>query len=294
MKERWLFCEGQTDAPVLKAVFAALGYDVIAESTGGNPGKIARWRTENGVTAASISDRDYRPLEDCDASYKKGSMKFRWRRHSIENYLLEPEVVSKAVENIKRSLQAMPNPPICTEALPQGDLEAIRKELSEAAKQIIHKECGCFCVHGLWVDLKESLGRIQQRVPAMFTSAETATMDECVTELQAEAARLMSVIKVASSANELKDSEIVHRYADQLMKLQQTNYWQDMTFLHEFHGKRLFGEVLQQLNRTYGFRPSPALFYAELTNAIESIAIVSRDAKCLEDFRQLGESVLSL
>jgi len=46
MKERWLYREGRSDAPVLKAVFGALGFDVITEWTGGNPAQIARWQRE--------------------------------------------------------------------------------------------------------------------------------------------------------------------------------------------------------------------------------------------------------
>jgi len=294
MIERWLYCEGLSDAPVLKAVFAALGIDVITESTGGNPAEIARWQRENGAVAASISDRDYRSLEDCDASYSNGSVRFLWRRHSIENYLLEPEVVSKAIENIKYSLRAMPYPPACTELLPENDIGVINNELIEAAKRIVHKECGCFCIHGLWVDLRESLGRIQQRLPAVFTSGDSATEEECVVALKTEANRLVNAALQASSAEELQDSEIAKRYQDRLGKLRQDDYWQQMTFLREFHGKRLLRELRQRLDESYGFQPPAALFLQELINASEAIAIATPEAECLKDFQKLGERVLKL
>ncbi|NKC16517.1 MAG: hypothetical protein GKR94_31225 [Gammaproteobacteria bacterium] len=261
MKERWLYCEGQSDAPVLKAVFAALAIDAIPESTGGNPAEIARWQHENGVAAASISDRDYRSLADCDASYNVGSVKFLWRRHSIENYLLEPVVVSKTIENIKHSLQAMPHPPACTENLPENNINAIKNDLVEAGKQIIRKECGCLCIHNLWVDLRESLGRIQQRIPCIFTSGNNTTEEECVTALKAEVSRLVSAASEASIAQDLQEAEIAARYATRIAQMQQESYWQDMTFLHEFHGKRLLRELRQQLDKSYGFHPPSELFF---------------------------------
>lgn len=294
MKERWLYCEGQTDAPVLKSVFAAFGFDVIAESTGGNPGEIVRWRRENNVVAASVSDRDYQSKVDCDASYSDGSVKFLWRRHSIENYLLEPVVVTAAINNIKRTLQAMPYPPACTDALPENDVEAIRNELHEAGKQLFFKESGCLCIHSLWVDLRESLGRIQQRVPAVFTSGNSVTEEDCVAALTAEAARLTTATSDAINSDALTEGGVARRYTEKLAEIQRPEYQQNMTFLHEFHGKRLLKAFLNRMNQSFGFQSSASLFTSELTIAIESIAVESPDADCLADFRELGESVLSL
>ena len=294
MIERWLYCEGQSDAPVLKAVFGALGVDVIVESTGGNPAEIARWQRENGTVAASISDRDYRSLDDCDATYANGSKKFLWRRHSIESYLLEPEVVSKAIGNIKNSLRALPYPPACTESLPENDTEAIRSALIEAAKRIVHKECGCFCIHTLWVDLRESLGRIQQRFPGALTSGNHATVEQCVDALKAEASRLMDATLAASNAEELQEGSVANRYRDRLEELQQDDYWTQMTFLREFHGKRLFRELRQRLRESYDFRPSREDLEEELIKAIETIALTAPEAEFLSDFRALGERVLLL
>lgn len=294
MIERWLYCEGQSDAPVLKAVFAALGIDVIVESTGGNPAEIARWHRENGALAASVSDRDYRSLEDCDASYRNGSVRFLWRRHSIESYLLDPEVLSKAIENLKHSLQGLPHPPACTELLPDYNIGVIKSELIEAAKRIVHKECGCFCIHGLWVDLRESLGRIQQRFPHVFTSGDDATEEECLAALQVEANRLADAASRASTTDELQEGRVIKRYQDRLKELQQDEYWEEMTFVQEFHGGRLLRELRRRLDESFGFRASADLFSRELIKAIEAIAIATPQAECLNDFRELGENVLEL
>jgi len=294
MKERWLYCEGPSDAPVLKAVFGALSFDVIAEWTGGNPAQIARWQRVHGMVAASISDRDYRSEADCNASYQNDSVKFLWNRHSIESYLLTPEVVTLAIQRIKRSLQAMPHPPAYTESLPENDIEVIKNNLAQAARQIMHKECGCICVHSLWADLNESLGRIQQRIPAVFTSGDKATEEQCVTALKDEADRLMKVATDASGAHHLNDRMIGERFTSQLNHMEQPSYWDNLKFLHEFHGKRFVRAFLSQMDESYGLRLPKELFLQELTTAIENIAITTPDADCLADFRKLGNAVLNL
>ena len=77
MTVKWLYCEGKTDTPVLNAAFAALGVsNIVVESTGTSPANVAAWKREQGFVAASVADRDYRPIEECDATYKPSRKKF--------------------------------------------------------------------------------------------------------------------------------------------------------------------------------------------------------------------------
>src|SRR5579872_2182866 len=107
MQELWLVCEGRSDRNVLAGVFTDLSADIAVEPAGGIEGvrAVAQYlRAQRGGVVASIADRDYRRLEEAEASFGAGSSNFLWPRHSIENYLLQPEVVAMAFTSLKTSV----------------------------------------------------------------------------------------------------------------------------------------------------------------------------------------------
>ena len=98
-----LFVEGNLDAQVLAAI---LGGDPVVRSGGSKNSLAPRARTERserGIAAGYLRDRDFdfeppddstRPEVDrCDAGEAFG---WRWCRHEIENYLIDPALVERA------------------------------------------------------------------------------------------------------------------------------------------------------------------------------------------------------
>lgn len=76
--------------------------------------------------AYTIEDRNYRPLVECERSWRPDSKRLIWRRHEIENYLLDPRVVSIAFAALRASVAKWPS------ALPESvaDIESLLLQLA--------------------------------------------------------------------------------------------------------------------------------------------------------------------
>ena len=95
-----LFIEGKLDAELLNSIFQ--GNPVL--KIGGSKSNLktrARAECENKITAGYLRDRDFdydppttlsSPALDCD-----NPPGWRWCRHEIENYLIEPSLISEAM-----------------------------------------------------------------------------------------------------------------------------------------------------------------------------------------------------
>lgn len=120
MAEVYLICEGPADGldvRVLNLVIAEkFSKAVWINAAGGDTslGSVATWFEEksrrslkNGTLgppvdrAYSVEDRDYCSAQEVEARWRPASKRFMWRRHEIENYLLDPRVVAGAFEDRK-------------------------------------------------------------------------------------------------------------------------------------------------------------------------------------------------
>jgi hypothetical protein len=97
-----LFVEGELDAQVLQPILKGRPVVDPGGSKYGLRPKV-REKRKKGVLAAYLRDRDFDydpPKElghpEVDAQDSSGILGWRWSRHAIENYLLEPSVVASA------------------------------------------------------------------------------------------------------------------------------------------------------------------------------------------------------
>ncbi|WP_295436507.1 hypothetical protein [uncultured Thiodictyon sp.] len=99
-----LFVEGNLDSEILAAVFAG---SLVVRRGGSKDGLAPQARYErekNAVKAAYLRDRDFdhEPPQDCHAATVDRLdgdtvLGWRWARHEIENYLLDPAIVERAI-----------------------------------------------------------------------------------------------------------------------------------------------------------------------------------------------------
>ena len=283
----WLFCEGKTDPPVLRAAFYALGIsNITAEATGTSPAKVASWKREQGNAAASVSDRDYRPLAHCDATYLPGKKKFYWRRHSIENYLLEPVVVAKAFESLKQSMSEVKSPPSWVESLP-SELDKVATDLQNAAKQISNQECGCIALQRLWSSLGDKFGHVQFSTPAIYKADDEQKEADCRQGLVDVAKQIAATAKSWSTAELLKTENVEEMYNEKLNEVSASAYLETNAFLYEFHGKRLKRSFLSLLNEQYGLALSGDLFQEELIKGFGIVLAEDAKAAVAKDIRDV-------
>jgi hypothetical protein len=151
-----LVCEGgkdSLDARVLNATLS-LALSVLATISGAGGGSslgsVAAWIEEesrdllpNGsfsrpqIVALYIEDRNFRPRPEAEAPWTRRDAKgLFWRRHEIENYLLEPAVVLAAFQSLRRDV-AEP----WTQALP-NDVAAVTALLTAIAAPLLEDHAG--------------------------------------------------------------------------------------------------------------------------------------------------------
>src|SRR5580658_1448758 len=121
MADVYLVCEGPAnglDVRVLNAVLAVKLDAAVKIIPAGGDKNLAGVRTyleeksrhsgpgELGAPedrALSIEDRNHRPRSAADGTWSGSDKNLVWRRHEIENYLLEPRIVDAAFESFRRT-----------------------------------------------------------------------------------------------------------------------------------------------------------------------------------------------
>ena len=198
-----------------------------------------------------------------------------------------------AMANMKSSLLELEHPPACAAGLPT-EVDQIKAELIEAAREISPQECGCIVIETMWRELTESLGRIQKRVPAILANGNLPSEKDCQDALVNEFNRIRDAASRCSSAEELTDSSIRKRFDAKLSMVTDANFLNELRFIPAFHGKRLMRRLRNRLQSGFGFSPNQKLFQRELTNSLESLVLENPESDVANDFRDLANIVCAL
>ena len=92
-----LLCEGDSDERLLDRIFNTR--ELKAQQVGTrNIRPAAAYLARQNQPVFTIQDRDFRPLSEAEECYSQNYAErhFMWRRHELENYLIEPRVVANA------------------------------------------------------------------------------------------------------------------------------------------------------------------------------------------------------
>jgi hypothetical protein len=187
MAELWLVCEGEprsVDVAVLQLAFASvLPAEIVVEpACGSSPNVVARFlEIRRGGRAAFLNDRDYRPRAEAETALTDGKSGFFWRRHSIENYLLPPQVLLRAFQRLRERFdrQYPGRVPAWFAALP-ADHEQVAEALRECARRRAAEEACRLANHRLWDELPSSVGQVQKRNPRTPTTFDPSAWREAL------------------------------------------------------------------------------------------------------------------
>ena len=180
MPELWLVCEGEkgsVDVAILKPVLSTiLAAEIVVEPAGGDSqlSTVARFlEDQRGGRAAYVKDRDYRPREAAEVALQERSPEFLLRRHSIENYLLPPQIVLRAFTQLRQRFerQARGRVPQWLSALP-ADAEQVADALRECARRRTAEQACFLATHRFWDALPTTVGQIQKRHPTKPTAGD--------------------------------------------------------------------------------------------------------------------------
>jgi hypothetical protein len=292
MAELRLLCEGESDVAVLKPMFQFLNAAVTVESVGGigSLGGAAALSRRRGDTVATVGDREYRTRAQADAAFAAGSKRFLWRRHSIENYLLQPPVVVEALQLLRQKLtQQFPKLPDWAKALPDKP-DDIAEVLRRTAQELAPREALCLALWRLRDDLDLAIGQpVQWRTP---TAHENAT--GCREALVSEAGRLIAAMQARINCPLLAAEAVVRRYEEHYATLCSADYLQQLTFLEEFRGHDLLERFHEQARAEWKLQQSPKGFTKRLIEGLEVAYKAQPNLFGTDDFRDLANGVRAL
>jgi len=246
MPTTYLVCEGPSDAAVLTRVLvggtiSVPGLVVKAAHGSGLVRQVATYLSrETKDTVASVQDRDFRTLDEVERSWAPDSRRFIWRRHMVENYLLEPPLIASALERIRRSPRTKwPND--------LGDDTATAEVLlAEAARVEAPRHAGWMCIHEIRREL-EPYGRRVFETPTGWVEPETANgwTDYIVSELQQSAAVWGSRV---GKAGAIGQDCVGTMYKAALQAVTAADYVASRGCLTDFRGHRLLSELSRLLS----------------------------------------------
>lgn len=296
MTDVWLVCEGKTDRPILENVFTrVLPTGILIRSAGGCdaiPSVAAYLAQENAGTVATafVVDRDYARRNVVEAAFNDGKRRFRWRRHSIENYLLAPAVVVHALTSMINTTASSKR--YLLGSVPK-DEATIAMELRTCAQTRAPQEAGRMAFYRLWEDISDPAGRIDNGLPPALSqgSPDVAT---CRQALMAEAARIIQKANETSACTYLAPLEIQQRYDDELARITAGGYMSQSCYLEEFHGRDLLAALHGRLTETYKMRLSREKFTEALRDAVHVVYSANRLVYGTDDFLDLANGVRAL
>jgi hypothetical protein len=249
----YLVCEGQRDGldqRVLdRLVVQARGLSVLVEPAGGDSGvRAVRTYLDHppGNVALSVEDRNYRLRADADATWANThGRRFIWRRHEIENYLLEPAVVLELFDEYRRTVTAAW---VRTLPMTQADVSSMLEGL---ARPLIED-------HAAKVLCAELVRRINAAGGLSFGPASPAPppgshspgQAQWLPVVQNEAARLCSTCSAASSLSDLQPAAISSHYHALLTQHQAASFVTSGDYLVDMGGHELMAALSRFLHST--------------------------------------------
>jgi hypothetical protein len=297
MAELWLVCEGEpgsVDVAVLQPVFAnVLVAEIVVEpACGSSPSVVARYRQVRwGVRAAFLNDRDYRPRAEAEAALTDGRPGFLWRRHSIENYLLSPQIILRAFQHLREQIERQrPSRASAWLAALPADPEQVAEALRECAGRRAAEEACRMANHRLWAMLPPALGQVQKRNPQTPTNVDPNGWREALCQ---EVERVRNAAARTADCSQFRREEAILMFDAAYAEITAELYVTGMEFLIDFHGK----DLLREFHRWLGSR-KVLMSYDRLRGELIPAAVqeyeVNRKLYGEDDFRDLANGVRSL
>jgi len=263
MADIYLVCEGSDDGldfKVLNLILVnKLNKAVLISPAGGDSGlnSVASWieaKSAPGAVSYSIEDRNYRSLGEVEAKWKAESKRFIWRRHEIENYLLEPAVILQAMVSLSQ---------VQSGNLPQtlADVESVMRS---AADPLFEDHVGQLTRSQLVEEL--NVMRLQLGQPQ---GRQYFQRQEWLDFLHGECGRLKNSGADLSNLQQFDEMAITTLYDRLLNELKASDFLSGKRYLREMGGHELM-TALHNFLRASGFpRLSQSDLEIELLKALE-------------------------
>jgi len=242
----YLICEGDFDKQILGEVLINKQNISVTIETAYGSGNLSKMREEyerknKNNRAYSIKDRDYRiSRNDADRKWQKATSKsLIWRRHEIENYLLNNIILHQAFSylNLSESVSLTQKLP-----LSRSDIDELLKELARRLLTEHIKHCVCW-----QVSVATAIGSLPCD-ETLIGSLEDDYLEKLDMLLQSRQ-QACDNLSTKITQNELSVRTIYETFQTQFNRSQ---FWDSGDFLYEMKGKRLVTELCSHINGLIG------------------------------------------
>lgn len=280
-----LVCEGPADGldvRVLNLIIAQkLGRPVQVTPTGGESSlrSVRTWleersRTElpNGTRsdphdrAYAIEDRNFRPAAQIEDLWQQPDQKrWIWRRHEIENYLLDPRLVAHAFQEIKKAPIAQK----FADQLPDNGEKALNL-LQQLAHVMLENYVGQLLCQQLSF-YKGDTTNTNLSCPLRLAGSPYASRADWLNYLQIECERMKEACRLVNGDTQFDLPGIEADYDHLLAEVNKPEFLREQ-FLIDMGGYELMDALLYHVKQNIGVaRLTYAVFTDELIKALDAL-----------------------
>lgn len=240
-----LLCEGASDERLLNRIFS--NRELKAQQVGGtrNLGPVAAYWAHQNQPVFTIRDREFGSLPEAEACYGADytNRHFTWRRHELENYLIEPRVLVNCFKQLKPYIDSRIN-------LPETENSA-KVWLKGLAGDLLEDQAGRKTAWELYQQL-------QEKFPVAFSGLQSNKMKngkDWVEDLISEMKNLRSQTKQIEDFAQMSESDIRQIYETNLQIFSEPSFLEEEGHTRDFAGKKVAQKVHQEIKiRHYPFK----------------------------------------
>ena len=276
-----LLCEGDSDERFLDRIFNTS--ELKAQQVGGfrNLRPAAAYLARQNQLVFTIQDRDFRPLSEAEECYSKNyaGRHFMWRRHELENYLIEPRVVANCFKQLQ---------PHSRVTLPDTE-DSARHWIRNLARDLLEDQAG----HRTSWELRHQLHDTFPTTSSRSQGNAIQNREEWQNLLISEMKEIRSQAQQFHEFLQTKDADILHRYEVNLQAFSEPSFLNTDGHLKDFGGH----EMVQKIHQEAHINVSRYGIQNFQTDLVESfVEEWNRDSSFLQpnDFDALGAAIRRL
>jgi len=278
----YLVCEGEPDSldvRVLDLIIAqkmGLPVRIEAVGSGSSAGSVAAWLEKREHRAYTIVDRDYRSQEQVEGHWRTNSRRLMWRRHEIENYLLDPRIVLTAFQQLQQAgIRGANNLP--------DDLASTERLLQDLARPLLEDHTGRCTYWSLHAQQSVADMRFKIPQPPGLHPGREAWLDY----LEKEARRLQAACGRLVRDETYNRVAIEHSYDEIWERISAPHFLSSGRFIEEMGGHELLSALGEYINERGVSHLSVSDLGDELLRALDKLYCDTFFAP--NDFAQLAE-----
>ena len=276
-----LLCEGDSDERLLDRIFNTR--ELKTQQVGGtrNLRPAAAYLTRQNQLVFTIQDRDFRPLCEAEECYSENYAErhFMWRRHELENYLIEPRVVANCFKQLQSHSKV---------TLPDTE-DSASHWIKNLSRDLLEDQAGR---QTAW-ELRHQLHDTFPITSSISQGSAIQSREEWQNCLINEMKEIRSQAQQFEEFVQTTDADILQNYEANLQVFSEPSFLDTDRHLKDFGGHEMVQKIYQeaQINvRRYGLQD----FQTDLVNSF--VEEWNRDPSFLQpnDFADLSAAIRRL